>query len=223
MISLWPVRPALLLVAAAVAVTLGPAGPGAAHDGHGPAFVSIAQLEYDPNPARIATGDSVIWQWDGPDRNHSVTADDGSFDSDPGKTSGISHSASDSFAHTFNNPGTWTYHCKVHTFMRASVEVTGTPVGQADTTPPGIRGLTVKRARRTALVRASLSEDVFVTLRVRRGTRTAATHRYEAGAGPFARRIPIRRLRRGRYTLIATARDKAGNASEPARATLRIP
>lgn len=211
------------IAAAVLATSLLWAQPAATHDGHGPVFVSIARFEYSPDVARVSTGDTVYWQWDGTDRNHSVTADDGSFDSDPGKSSGISHSTSDLFQKRFDNPGTWTYHCKVHSFMRGTVQVEGTPVGQADTTPPSVDGLSVDRGRRTALVRMTISEAVFLRIRVRRGGRTLSTHRYTPGSGSLSVRIPIRKLRRGRHTVVVTAKDKAGNPAPTVRAALRIP
>ena len=216
-------RGTFIALAVASAVSLTWAQPASTHDGHGPVFVSIARFEYDPSAARLSTGDTVYWQWDGADRNHSVTADDGSFDSDPGKTTGISHSTSDLFQHRFDNPGTWTYHCKVHSFMRGRVEVEGTPVGQADTTPPTVDNLSVKRGRRTAMVRMTVSEAIFLTIRIRRAGRTLSTHRYTPGSGPLSVRIPIRKLRRGRHHVVVTAKDKAGNPAPTVSAVLRIP
>jgi plastocyanin len=210
-------------VAAAVALGAIAVWPPAAgtHSGHGPTFVSISQLKFSPSNAAINTGDEVIWAWDGPDRNHSVTADDGSFDSDPGRTSGIEHSEADAFAQQFDNPGTFAYHCKVHGFMRGTVTVTGQPLAE-DKVPPGISNLRAKPGRRTALVRLTLSEGADFTIRIRRGSRTALTRRFSAGQGESRVRMPIAKLRPGRYTVLATAKDRAGNASEPARAAMRI-
>jgi plastocyanin len=53
----------------------------------------------------INAGDSVTWNWVG-SAPHSVTADDGSFDSGL-QTAG-------SFSHTFDAPGTYVYFCSVH-------------------------------------------------------------------------------------------------------------
>jgi plastocyanin len=46
---------------------------------------------------------------------HTVTADDGSFNSpvDPGKT----------FSFTFTKAGTYTYHCSIHPTMKATIVV----------------------------------------------------------------------------------------------------
>ena len=223
-------RRATLIAGAALAASafapsaLGPS-PAEPHPGHGPTFVAIGGFNFNPDPATVTIDDPIIWQWEGPDRNHSVTADDGSFDSDPGKTSGISHGSEDAFSQTFSVPGAYTYHCKVHTFMRGTIHVTGdppsTPAG--DTTAPAIERLRIKRGRRTAMVRVSFSEPVDFSLRIRRGKRTLSTHRYTTGAGATTLRVSIRKLKRGRHTVLVTARDKAGNKAPPAQATLRIP
>src|SRR5436305_12295693 len=100
------------------------------------ADVPIANFSFAPTTVRIQPGDTVTWHWDGPDLNHSVTADPGqpeSFDSDPSTSSPL-HTPGDTFSHTFNTAGTFTYHCKVHSFMQGKV-VVGTP-----TTPPPASG-----------------------------------------------------------------------------------
>ena len=49
-----------------------------------------------------------------------------SFDSDPGRTpSNLDHPPGDTFSHTFNTPGTFSYICKVHSFMTGKVIVNG--------------------------------------------------------------------------------------------------
>ena len=57
----------------------------------------------------------MTWTNNGPSV-HTVTADDGSFDSgniSVGKT----------FSHTFQTAGTFAYHCTIHPFMKATVIV----------------------------------------------------------------------------------------------------
>src|SRR5437764_7756186 len=104
------------------------------------ADVTIKNFSFMPSSITIAQGDAVKWTWAGPDTNHSVTSTAGqadSFDSDPGKTpSSLDHPPGDTFSHTFNTPGTFTYMCKVHSFMTGKVVVNG-PTGP-DTTPPKI-------------------------------------------------------------------------------------
>ena len=77
--------------------------------------VSIEDFYFEPANAAIQPGDTIVWTNEG-SHPHTVTADDGSFDSgtlQPGQ----------SFRHTFRNPGTVTYHCSIHPFMTGSVSV----------------------------------------------------------------------------------------------------
>jgi plastocyanin len=80
------------------------------------AAVSISGFAFDPNALEIAAGTTVTWtNNDGP--SHTVTADDGSFDSGT-----MANGASFSF--TFDTPGTFTYHCAIHPNMTATIVVT---------------------------------------------------------------------------------------------------
>lgn len=45
-------------------------------------IVTVSSFSYSPDPVEIRSGESIRWRWQG-DGRHSVTADDGSFDSDP--------------------------------------------------------------------------------------------------------------------------------------------
>jgi plastocyanin len=210
----------LTLLAALAALALCPS-TAAPHAGHGAVFVSIGQFKYSPKTADAVTGDSVLWAWDGPERNHSVTADDGSFDSDPGKTDGIQHTESEGFAFRFDQPGTFTYHCKVHPSMTGKVVVTGQPAG-TDTTRPEILALRARRSGRSARVSLSLSEAADFSVRLRRGGRTAVSRRFSGDIGEVTVRIPLKRVPGGRYTVLVIATDRAGNKSAPARTALRV-
>lgn len=75
--------------------------------------VTITSFKFKPTPLTIAAGDTVTWtnQDTSP---HTVTADDGSFDSGEfGK--------GETFSWTFETPGTTPYHCEVHPSMTGSV------------------------------------------------------------------------------------------------------
>ena len=77
--------------------------------------VTIKDFEFTPATVTIKVGGTVTWTNNGP-TTHSVTADDGSFDSgnlSQGKT----------FSHTFQTAGTFSYHCSPHPFMKANVVV----------------------------------------------------------------------------------------------------
>ena len=76
---------------------------------------TMRQLEFAPARIEVAAGTTVIWTNNAP-LQHSVVADNGSFDSgliDPGKR----------YAHTFTTPGTYTFHCTPHPFMKGVVVV----------------------------------------------------------------------------------------------------
>ena len=220
-------RGALISAAAIGAFGLA-AAPASAADVH------IKNFAFSPTPVTIAQGDTVTWHWDGPDTNHSVTSDPNqpdSFDSDPGRTpTSADHLPGSTFAHTFNTPGTFTYICKVHSFMTGKVNVTPPGGGPPpDTTAPKVSGLKAsggKKCRRHAkhckgkptTVRFSLSEDATVKIAASGKTRaTVAGH-----AGPNTVKISTKKLAPGKYTLVVTATDAAGNASLAAKTPVKV-
>jgi plastocyanin len=72
---------------------------------------------YDPPTLTVSVGDIVTWRNNGQDV-HTATSDDGSFDSDDIKPGGA-------WSRTFTTPGTYTYYCLPHTWMTATIVVTG--------------------------------------------------------------------------------------------------
>jgi len=80
----------------------------------GTAAVTIKDFEITPATVTIKVGDTVIWTNYGPS-THTVTADDRSFAS--GNLWG------DTFSHTFQTAGTFTYHCSISRFMTGTVIV----------------------------------------------------------------------------------------------------
>ncbi|MEY2431435.1 MAG: hypothetical protein QOC92_1160 [Acidimicrobiaceae bacterium] len=103
------------LVALVALVALAP--PAAAST----APVLIREFEYDPATVEINSGDTVSWT-NVAARNHTVTADDGSFDSGD-------ITVGQNFAITFNAPGTYAYHCTIHDNQRGTVLVRGASPG----------------------------------------------------------------------------------------------
>jgi plastocyanin len=94
----------LSLLAACLLLGLLPAGPAVAQDA-GPT-VQMQPRTFAPAELHVAPGTSVIWT-NPSDVEHTVTADDGSFDSgnvEPG----------DSFSMTFDTPGRYQYYCQQH-------------------------------------------------------------------------------------------------------------
>ena len=77
--------------------------------------VTIADFSFTPATITINQGDTVTWNNNGP-TPHSATANDGSFDT------GILKKGQTG-SHTFNQAGTFSYFCKPHPFMKASVVV----------------------------------------------------------------------------------------------------
>ncbi len=83
--------------------------------------------EYHPDTVHVQVGDTVTWTND--DRtlfptSHTVTADDGSFDSGTIRERGT-------FVYTFTTPGSFGYHCSIHAGMSGTVVVRG----RASSTP----------------------------------------------------------------------------------------
>jgi plastocyanin len=75
----------------------------------------MRNLAFVPGRVEVAAGTTVEWTNHDP-LQHSVTADDGSFDS------GLIASGA-TWRHTFTTPGTYTFHCTPHPFMKGTVVV----------------------------------------------------------------------------------------------------
>ena len=100
------------LMALMAVVPLAGAAPRAAETKN----VSVKDFEFAPKELTVNVGDTVVWKNDGPARPHTATANDGSFDSDKldvGKE----------FSFTFTKAGTFSYACKFHDVMQATITV----------------------------------------------------------------------------------------------------
>jgi len=92
-------------------------GGGGSGGQAGAGAVRIAGFAFAPDSRSVKVGDSVTWtNQDG--ATHTVTADDGAFDS--GNLAG-----GKSFSFTFDEAGTFAYHCNIHRRMTGTVTVTG--------------------------------------------------------------------------------------------------
>ena len=125
--------------------------------------VAIGHYQWSQPQVEIDLGEHVTWYWVGPDTMHSVTgtsANDAGVDTDPG-TNLPHHDIGDSFKHSFEAPGTYTFHCKLHPAVAGTVvvsanpgdpntEVDPVPHSNVDLKPPSLSGL---RLRRTAFPR----------------------------------------------------------------------
>jgi plastocyanin len=77
--------------------------------------ISIKDMKFDPANVNVKVGDTVRWENDD-DRDHTVTAEDGSF-----KSGNLRNG--DSFQHKFDKAGKFAYSCSYHPRMKGSVNV----------------------------------------------------------------------------------------------------
>lgn len=70
---------------------------------------------FSPKAFTVAVGTPVSW-FNGDTTDHTVTGDDGSFDSGNLPPGGR-------WTHTFTEPGTYAYHCTPHPWMKGTIVV----------------------------------------------------------------------------------------------------
>jgi len=79
----------------------------------------MKNVAFAPNRIEVTAGTTIRWTNNDP-LVHTITADDGSWDSgpiEPGNT----------WTHTFTQPGEYAFHCTPHPFMKGVVVVRGQP------------------------------------------------------------------------------------------------
>ena len=79
--------------------------------------VLVKGVAFTPREVTVPAGKPVTWVFDDGGLEHTVTADDKSFDS--------GRHSSGSYPKIFSAPGTVAYHCEVHTRMKGTITVTG--------------------------------------------------------------------------------------------------
>ena len=226
-------RRALLpvVVAAALAATATPARSQHAPDGGEGAAVPVS-IGFDavkPQHLNVLLGDTVTWTNDSV-RTHTVTADDGAFDS--GRVVPTA-----TYTRTFTALGDTTYHCVLHPFIRGDVQVDrlllsapAQPAASNRSFPmrgraalPAGTAVTVEADRGAGFAPAATTtvqpDGTFVAAVVPGTTAT-----YRAVAGPDAsppvsllvldRRIAIR-ARRARRGLVISANVTPASAGAP--------
>lgn len=99
----------------APAAAASPSASAAASPAAGAPSVDIRQTAYNPSTVNASAGQTVTWKFDDSGTQHTVTADDGSFDSGP--------QSSGTFTHTFATAGRFAFHCKIHASMTGVVVV----------------------------------------------------------------------------------------------------
>lgn len=77
--------------------------------------VTIVDFQFNPGTITVHTGDTITWTNTGA-QPHTATANDHSFDTGVLKKG-------ESASHTFSTPGTFSYICTIHPFMKGTVTV----------------------------------------------------------------------------------------------------
>ena len=77
--------------------------------------ITIQNLAFNPSTLTVKVGTNVTWI-NKDSMPHTVTSDNGVFESG-------SLSNGQTFIYTFNTPGTYNYHCSIHTSMTAKIIV----------------------------------------------------------------------------------------------------
>jgi len=114
----WPLVAVLGIVAGFVAI--GSPSPAPAAEGARVEMVDnepdLTNWHFDPAQVTVQAGSTVVWINKGKEE-HTVTADNGSFDSGYKKPGA-------SFQRAFPQPGRYAYHCAPHPWMKGTVVVT---------------------------------------------------------------------------------------------------
>lgn len=209
--------------------------------------VSIAYYKWSNPEVHIDLGEKVTWDWLGPDLAHSVTgisANSRQWDSDP-HTDAPFHRAGYSYTIQFNEPGTYSFQCKLHPVVRGDVVVSDVPGDPSsdpgpqpplnvDVTPPklGPAKLANHRAQGGAGVPLSVkvSEKGHLEAQYYRlaphGRAYAGFDRWKTKAGVNHLKLGARWTRfpaqPGRYEAVLRAFDGAANQSQPAKLRFTI-
>ena len=94
-------------------------------------MITMQNLAFAPASLQATTGQTVTWV-NHDQVQHTVTADDGSFDSGP-----IAPGAS--YTHTFQSAGTVAYHCTIHPQMKGTLAIVA--VGGMASSQPAMPGM----------------------------------------------------------------------------------
>lgn len=236
---------AFLCLAVATFAALGLAAADRAEAAN--ARVAISNYMWAPAEIELDLGEHVTWYWTGPDTMHSITgiSDNAKhIDTDPGSRL-PSHALGDTFQYTFDEPGEYRFHCKLHTLVRGTVTVSdqpGDPVSEPDPVPkinvdrsrPVLGDVRLQKrrfGRRGTSLRFSLNDRGWLDAEYfrfdRRGKRRfAGWAKWPAHVGWNGVRLGKRskhfRPRAGRYIAVLRAIDLTENESRPVRVRFRI-
>jgi plastocyanin len=200
---------------------------------------------WSPKTPTIKVGDTVTWTFAGTSALHNVASSGANWS--PAFRNGNPASGPPPASYTFTKPGTYRYLCEVHAnTMFGDVIVTdasGNPPPPPPPPPlseqpfpndagapsafevddglaPRLSRMWARGRRHAARVGFRLDEPAVVTVRVRRARITVKRSRAMLLRGK--RRLTIRHLRPGAYSLVISARDLAGNRARTRRARVTV-
>jgi plastocyanin len=173
----WPIVAALALVAG---VSVAPPGPAA--EGTAVQMVDnepdLTNWHFDPKQLTVAVGSTVLWHNRGHE-DHSITADDKSFDS------GLKKPGTD-FQRAFPRVGKYAYHCTPHPWMTGVIQVVAASAA-ADSAPTApAPAATAPGATATTRVAAATTTlpPALATQAPGRAPETTSTQAPEVTTGP---------------------------------------
>lgn len=105
----------ILMLALAGAAVI--AGTVQAADAPAAVQVNIFNYKFDPETVTVPAGTTVTWT-NKDEIPHTVASSDNKFKGSSGLDTG------DSYSYTFTEPGTYSYYCTLHPFMKGKVIVT---------------------------------------------------------------------------------------------------
>jgi plastocyanin len=178
------------------------------------ANVSIGDDFFNPTSSTINVNDQIKWTWSG-SNSHSTTSNSGIWDS------GV-HGNGFTFSETFTAPGSFSYHCTIHSFMTASITV------QAANVPPSVaitspaNGATFA-APWTGTIHATVSDpdDTVSKVDFFAGTNRLGTVT-NPPAGPSLTVLTVSNLAAGNYTLKAVATDSRGASTTVSNVLIKV-
>jgi plastocyanin len=207
------------------------------------ARVAIADFKWSKPEIQLDLGEHVTWYWTGPDLQHSITQTSGpigDIDSDAGNPV-PNHTAGDLWRHDFDQPGTYEFHCKLHSVVRGTVVVSSNPSADPDAEPdpipqvnfdavaPKLAGVTLTKTRFGAggtTLNATLNEKATVDAEFWRLPKRDGGERRYAGWQEWSGHIGYNHLegfgvkgehlraRPGRYVAEVRATDESHNRSK---------
>ncbi len=168
--------------------------------------VTVESFDFNPSSVSINVNDSVKWNW--ASGTHTTTSSSGLWDSGP-RSSG-------SFTNTFTSAGNFPYFCSIHTFMTASVTVTGPnqPPSVSITNPPSNATFS---APWTGVLQATASDDGSVTnVEFFRGSTLLGS----VSNAPY--NLAVNNLAADAYTFTAVATDNLGATNTSAGVSITV-